>query len=53
MLSEYIHLTKVFDGNKNKIRQEQARVFPAVLGRATGLGEKGWGCGSSQAIGAS
>jgi len=53
LLSEYILLTEVFDDNENRIRQEQAKVFPAVQGRVTGFGGKGWGCGSSQAIGAS
>ena len=46
-LSEYIPLTEVFDDNENQIGQDQAKVFTTVQGIVTGLGGKGWGCGSS------
>ncbi len=40
-LSEYILLTGAFDDNENKIRQDQATVFPAVQGRTSlALAEK-------------
>ena len=41
------------DDNENPIRQEQEKVFPAIQVRIIGPGRTAWGCGSSQAIGAS